>query len=154
RRQRARDQEGETYPRHRRAHQTVLQLFQFALTLRHPNFMSVAGRVPGSRGSRALRSRFPVTRPKQAGLYVTLVAGLGVAGVVVSAPGCAHVEATPCAADKDCKMNRLCDAGRCVWPGDATRPSVTAPGLGGPSVPLPQYAVEPAQSMFRFGPTH
>ena len=70
------------------------------------------------------------------------------------ATGCAHVEATPCAADKDCKLNRLCDAGRCVWPGDATRPSVAAPGLGAPSVPLPQYAVEPAQAMFRFGPTH
>ena len=30
-----------------------------------------------------------------------------------------------------------------MWPGDTARPSVSAPGLG-PSVPLPQYAVEPA----------
>jgi outer membrane protein assembly factor BamB len=67
--------------------------------------------------------------------------------------GCAHVEPKPCAGDKDCKLNRLCDAGRCVWPADAKRPSVGAPGFG-PSVSLPQYALEPALSMFRFGPTH
>jgi outer membrane protein assembly factor BamB len=67
--------------------------------------------------------------------------------------GCAHVEAKPCAADKDCKLNRLCDAGRCVWPADAKRPSVAAPGFG-PATPPPQYAVEPALAMFRFGPTH
>ena len=67
-----------------------------------------------------------MTGPTQAGLRVTftLVAAWGVA------TGCAHVEASPCAADKDCKLNRLCDAGRCVWPGDAARPSVAAPGLG------------------------
>ena len=47
----------------------------------------------------------------------------------------------------------LCDAGRCVWPGDTSRPSVAAGGLS-PSVPLPQYAIEPAQAMFRFGPSH
>src|SRR3954462_2139495 len=102
--------------------------------------MFVAGRVsPGPpRRLRASRLRYPVTGPKQAGLRVTLVAALGVTAVG-GALGCAHVEAMPCAGDKDCKMNRLCDAGRCVWPGDATRPSVGAPGLG-PSVPLPQYA--------------
>ena len=33
-------------------------------------------------------------------------------------------------------------------------PSAAAPGLGRRRVPLPQYAVEPAQAMFRFGPTH
>src|SRR5690242_4875490 len=122
--------------------------------------MSVAGCVsPGPRRSRsllscALRARFPVTCPKQAGLRVTLVAALGLSSAGLGGFGCAHVEPTPCAADKDCKLNRLCDAGRCVWPGDSTRPSVAAGGLTGPSVPLPQYAVEAAQGMFRFGPTH
>jgi len=122
--------------------------------------MSVAGRVsPGPRGSRAfrsclLRARFPVTGPKQAGLRVTLVAAIGLSSAVLGGFGCAHVEPTPCAADKDCKLNRLCDAGRCVWPGDTARPSVAAQGLTGPSVPLPQYAIEAAQAMFRFGPTH
>jgi outer membrane protein assembly factor BamB len=138
-----------------------LQLFQFALTLRHPNSMSVAGRVsPGSRAARApLVPGSALTGPTQAGLRVTvtLVAALRLAAVTAglgAGLGCAHVEPSPCASDKDCKLNRLCDAGRCVWPGDTSRPSVQAGGLGGPSVPLPQYAVEPAQAMFRFGPTH
>ena len=40
-----------------------------------------------------------------------------------------------------------------MWPADAKRPSVGAPGFG-PAVSLPQYAIEPALAMFRFGPTH
>ena len=84
-----------------------------------------------------------MTGPTQAGLRVTvtLVAALRLAAVaagVGAGLGCAHVEPSPCASDKDCKLNRLCDAGRCVWPGDTARPSVPAPGLGGPSVPLPR----------------
>ena len=123
--------------------------------------MSVAGRV--SLGSRAVCAPLvpgsALTGPTQAGLRVTvtLVAALRLAAVAAglgAGLGCAHVEPSPCASDKDCKLNRLCDAGRCVWPGDTARPSVQAGGLGGPSVPLPQYAVEPAQAMFRFGPTH
>jgi hypothetical protein len=63
------------------------------------------------------------------------------------------VEAVPCASDHDCKFNRLCDAGSCVWPASAGR---AAPGGEGAaaSLPLPQYAIEPAQAMFRFGATH
>ena len=67
--------------------------------------------------------------------------------------GCAHVEPSPCASDKDCKLNRLCDVGRCVWPATAGR-------VGGantpdrPVTPMPQYAIDPAQAMFRFGPAH
>jgi outer membrane protein assembly factor BamB len=67
---------------------------------------------------------------------------------------CATVEPKPCFGDRDCKLNRLCDAGRCVWPADTSRPSVTTSTTGTPALPLPQYATEPAQSMFRFGPTH
>ena len=73
---------------------------------------------------------------------------------VSSASGCAHVEAAPCASDQDCKLNRLCDAGRCVWPADATHAGGAVSGQPGASLPLPQYAIEPAQAMFRFGPTH
>jgi outer membrane protein assembly factor BamB len=67
---------------------------------------------------------------------------------------CAHVEAVPCSGDHDCKLNRLCDAGRCVWPADAARPGGAAVAQAGVPLPLPQYAIEPAQAMFRFGPTH
>ena len=53
-------------------------------------------------------------------------------------------------------MSRLCDAGRCVWPSDTarSRSSVTTAAGGGPSLPVPQFAIEPAQAMFRFGATH
>ena len=122
--------------------------------------MSVAGLVrPAPRAVCAplVPAGSALTGPTQAGLRVTvtLVAALRLAAVggIVTGFSCAHVEPTPCGADTDCKLNRLCDAGRCVWPGDTSRPSVTAPGLG-PSVPLPQYAIEPAQAMFRFGPSH
>jgi outer membrane protein assembly factor BamB len=76
-----------------------------------------------------------------------------VLGTVLTA-SCAHVEPSPCASDKDCKFNRLCDAGRCTWPANAS-PSVVAGGTpSAAALPLPQYAIEPAQSMFRFGATH
>jgi outer membrane protein assembly factor BamB len=64
------------------------------------------------------------------------------------------VEAVPCASDHDCKLNRLCDAGRCTWPATASRPLGSVSEGSTTSLPLPQYAVEPAQAMFRFGPTH
>src|SRR4051795_6512941 len=80
------------------------------------------------------------------------VLGAAVVGAALLA-GCAHVEPSPCASDKDCKLNRLCDAGRCTWPANAS-----PAGAGGTpraaALPLPQYAIEPAQSMFRFGATH
>lgn len=73
--------------------------------------------------------------------------------VVVAA--CAHVEPSPCVSDRDCKLNRLCDAGRCVWPAQsAAQPTAATVVQNGTALPLPQYAVEPAQSMFRFGATH
>jgi outer membrane protein assembly factor BamB len=60
-----------------------------------------------------------------------------------------------CGADRDCKLDRVCEAGQCVWPQAAGRVA-GAPGAGGnvPVTKLPQYAIEPAQAMFRLGPTH
>ncbi len=71
----------------------------------------------------------------------------------------------PCGSDKDCKLDRICDAGQCVWaqggvplgaPGPRPAPPVPVrPGQKAASpLPLPQYAIEPAQAMFRFGPAH
>ena len=69
----------------------------------------------------------------------------------------------PCGSDKDCKLDRICDAGRCIWaqgPGAAPGAGARTPGQprsgarGTGALPLPQYAVEPAQAMFRFGPAH
>ncbi len=68
-------------------------------------------------------------------------------------PSCAHVEPNQCASDKDCKLNRLCDVGRCVWPANADR-SIGPSAPDRPTTPLPQYAIEPAQAMFRLGPAH
>jgi len=79
---------------------------------------------------------------------------LSLAGLSLAPLGCAHVEAVPCASDQDCKLNRLCDAGRCVWPASASHAGgATAAGTTA-ALPLPQYAVEAAQAMFRFGPAH
>src|SRR4029078_10148189 len=115
--QRADDQNrGALRPHAPRAYQTALQLFQFALTLRHPNSMSVAGCVcPAPRAACApLVPGSALTGPTQAGLRVTvtLVAALrlAVAGLVVTGLSCAHVEATPCGGDTACKPHRLCDA--------------------------------------------
>jgi outer membrane protein assembly factor BamB len=66
---------------------------------------------------------------------------------------CAHV-GTVCGSDRDCKLDRVCDAGHCVWP----QPG--AAKAGGPATSahaassLPAYALEAAQAMFRLGPTH
>jgi outer membrane protein assembly factor BamB len=81
--------------------------------------------------------------------------GAAVLGATLLLAACAHVEPSPCASDKDCKLNRLCDAGRCLWPADAAR-AIAAGGAvpGVPALPLPQYAIEPAQAMFRLGATH
>ncbi|HTA17835.1 MAG TPA: PQQ-binding-like beta-propeller repeat protein [Polyangia bacterium] len=72
---------------------------------------------------------------------------------------CAHLGAGGCGADRDCKMDRVCDAGKCVWP-QGTRagaPSGTVAAGAAPNAPaatLPQYALETAQAMFRLGAAH
>lgn len=67
----------------------------------------------------------------------------------------AHTPQPPegCASDKDCKLDRVCEAGRCVWP---QRPDEN----GSVSLaPVPVAAKEvragpPAQGMFRLEPRH
>ncbi len=71
---------------------------------------------------------------------------------------CAHLEPTTCGSDKDCKLQRVCDLGRCVWSGaapEARVPLASAPGGVAPRSPaLPPTGTEPARTMFRFGPLH
>src|SRR5688572_30158763 len=80
-----------------------------------------------------------------------------------------HREPAPCIADRDCKLDRICDAGKCVWAahsetGSAPSPSGMAgpgpaltPGQGGPapgSPPVARVAPVVAGAMFRLGPEH
>jgi outer membrane protein assembly factor BamB len=74
---------------------------------------------------------------------------------------CAHLEPTTCGSDKDCKLQRVCDLGKCVWspaaPGTRELPQGTAAQTTGkPSRPLalPPTETEPLRTMFRFGPLH
>ena len=100
-----------------------------------------------------LSSWFPVTGPNRLVYVVTLAASLWWPPRVWPV-GCAHVEARPA------RPTRTARSIGCATPAAACgraiprAPPSAAPGLGGPSVPLPQYAIEPAQAMFRFGPTH
>jgi outer membrane protein assembly factor BamB len=76
-----------------------------------------------------------------------------------SSTTCAHRggEPTLCGSDKDCKAQRICDTGRCVWPpppGGTVRAAAPGPAAAAPSEPRPEYAVEPARAMFRLGPFH
>jgi len=70
---------------------------------------------------------------------------------------CAHFGEGGCGSDRDCKLDRVCDAGRCVW---AQGPRAGAGGASAASsgvtaaVALPQYALEAAQAMFRLGAAH
>jgi outer membrane protein assembly factor BamB len=78
-------------------------------------------------------------------------------GVVLLFAGCMAHAPVPegCGSDKDCKLDRVCDAGHCVWPqptadmSGAGRPA-NWQGAGGEEVP----AGPPAQGMFRFDPRH
>jgi outer membrane protein assembly factor BamB len=75
----------------------------------------------------------------------------------VASVRCAHLEPTPCGADTDCKLQRVCDQGRCVWSGSASvgRASPAAPKEVVPTrLVLPPIDTEPGRTMFRFGPLH
>jgi outer membrane protein assembly factor BamB len=88
---------------------------------------------------------------------LTVLLGLSLALSALSA--CAHIEGG-CGSDRDCKLDRVCEKGTCVWaqgPRAKTPPgggAAAAAGAGAPAAPLPQYAIEPAQAMFRLGPNH
>ena len=58
-----------------------------------------------------------------------------------------------CGSDKDCKLDRVCEANQCVWP---ERPAESRPAAPLPVGPPPAEAeaVPPAQGMFRFDPRH
>ncbi len=65
-----------------------------------------------------------------------------------------------CLSDRDCKLERICESGRCVWPAhDARRtaPPRTSTALPAPEAPKPSAESRPAstaQAMFRLGPEH
>lgn len=90
----------------------------------------------------------------------TLLVGVGAIsfGTYLS---CAHLEPTRCGSDKDCKLQRVCDLGKCVWSG-ATAGARALPasaaaqssGKSAPPLALPPTETEPARTMFRFGPLH
>jgi outer membrane protein assembly factor BamB len=83
---------------------------------------------------------------------------------------CAHVPGTVCRSDFDCKLDRVCDGGRCVWPSRTGAPPRSspvdpeapptlevAPGAAATNArasdpPLPSGP--PAQAMFRSDPQH
>lgn len=73
------------------------------------------------------------------------------AGLLAS---CAHKEPTPCLSDRDCRYQRVCEGGRCAWPGATVGAPPGLPSTEPRTLPLPQYAVDPARAMFRFGPQH
>ena len=78
-------------------------------------------------------------------------------GAVLVLAGCMGHAPVPegCGSDKDCKLDRVCEAGQCVWPQrpadvrDATRPLSWS--SAGEALPP---AGPPAQGMFRFDPRH
>ena len=85
---------------------------------------------------------------------------LAVAGCVPRSPSTARPLAG-CGSDRDCKLDRICDRGQCVWPNppgsialraDAGgNDSGTGDGAGGPVVP---EATSGALSMFQVEPQH
>ena len=56
-----------------------------------------------------------------------------------------------CGSDKDCKVDRVCEANHCVWP---KRPAGAAAPTAAWSEPSSAEAGPPAQGMFRFDPRH
>jgi outer membrane protein assembly factor BamB len=89
-------------------------------------------------------------------IVAALVVGLTACGVLT----CAHMEPSQCASDKDCKLQRICDLGRCVWgnkpdlPGFTPTQGAIPGGLSRVPPPLPASENEPSRSMFRFGSLH
>jgi outer membrane protein assembly factor BamB len=93
----------------------------------------------------------------------------------LSATACAYFMPTghPCVSDVDCKLERICDAGKCVWAG--RRPASASPGTTAQKPTLPAApagngdgdgdlaatptttataTAPPGLAMFRFEPSH
>src|SRR3954447_22346338 len=90
-----------------------------------------------------------------------MLAGAG--ALTTTVPACLlHQDLTACLSDKDCKLDRICDAGRCVWPPARPKVARMAPNLApagaplpaAPTVIVPEVAGAPGGIMFRFGPEH
>jgi outer membrane protein assembly factor BamB len=97
-----------------------------------------------------------------------VLVGLLVAGALpfVLSACVLHQQLVACLSDRDCKLDRICDAGHCTWPG--TRPTRPAPGSGAvvlaAATPGAVPVVTPGPgsegvnaangAMFRFGPEH
>ncbi len=125
---------------------------------------------PGSVGSAGGRT---ASADRAVGSW--LLRGIVVCGLFGWAT-CAHLmpPGTACRSDNDCKLDRICDAGRCVWPArTATGPAAAAPETPAPErEPTPPAAAAattsapaaataetpapaiPAVTMFRFEPSH
>jgi outer membrane protein assembly factor BamB len=90
---------------------------------------------------------------RAAALVTTAIAAIVGPGLAFTA--CSHFSGDGCGADRDCKLDRVCEQGHCVWPhGAGPEGRTAATGGGKPTTPLPQYAIEPAQAMFRLGAAH
>lgn len=91
-----------------------------------------------------------------------ILLGFGAIGTICLAIlTCAHVEPSRCGSDRDCKLQRICDLGTCVWRDRPETAFATGRVPAGPGVARPAAAPawspsenEPAHTMFRFGPLH
>jgi outer membrane protein assembly factor BamB len=117
--------------------------------------------MPARRGPPSVIARPTVPRLALACLFASL-----------GSTTCAYFLPTghPCQSDVDCKLQRICDAGKCVWSGKppasagvgatSQKPTVPVPaepgeepeaGAGAPTAAVP---APPGLAMFRFEPTH
>src|ERR1700690_1274450 len=91
-----------------------------------------------------------------------MLALLALGTVALAILTCAHVEPSRCYSDRDCKLQRICDLGTCVWrdrpqaPPGATVAATSSPGGARLPAAAPWSATEnePISTMFRFGPLH
>jgi outer membrane protein assembly factor BamB len=75
-------------------------------------------------------------------------------GSTLALAGCrAHVGADGCGSDKDCKLNRICEANHCVWP-DRIRSVVPYPLVAPASSEGSIESLAQGIGMFRFDPLH
>src|SRR4051812_22592481 len=107
--------------------------------------------------------RFSDGHPGRPARALAFAAGLAAVG---GWGGCLlHREPSPCLGDRDCKLERICDAGRCMWsrPGAPTAAAPRSPVVRtGENAAPPEVSATSAVAaaptvahpMFRFGPEH
>jgi outer membrane protein assembly factor BamB len=96
---------------------------------------------------------------RPAGWLLVLASFLLCAGLVTT---CAHRSVSECRSDFDCKLERVCDRGACVWPSRTGSPAPTPPpaideeGNTVETTPTqpPAPVLSDAQAMFRQDPMH